>query len=92
MLIDDDDPAFPQALGENDDYPGSVGMSLRDWFAGKALKLAIRADGTFVSVEALALQSYAQAQAMLDVRRRLAQARAEGRRRARLVEKDADHG
>lgn len=33
----DDGPAFPQALSMEEDYPGSSGMSLRDWFAGQAL-------------------------------------------------------
>jgi hypothetical protein len=35
-------PAFPRQ--ETDDYAGDVGMSLRDWFAGQALKSVTEGD------------------------------------------------
>lgn len=37
-VTDDGGPAFP-----NDGGPGSVGMSLRDWFAGQAMNALVNA-------------------------------------------------
>lgn len=39
MKIDQGGPAFPEIgnIGHNSDWQNESGMSLRDWFAGKAL-------------------------------------------------------
>ena len=63
-------PAFPREDYQTDDAPGQSGMSLRDYFAAKAMQAAatnpVGADGfTFAERAAWA---YAQADAMLAAR------------------------
>jgi len=70
-------PAFPRPHSDDqqrngvDDYPGNAfydqeGMSLRDYFAAKALVLAINDLDTFPGMAAVA---YAMADAMLEARK-----------------------
>jgi hypothetical protein len=58
-------PAFPTPLQHNDwreDYPG---MTLRDYFAAKAMQALIDNDGLFVVIPA---QAYAIADVMMKAR------------------------
>jgi len=60
-------PAFP--LQETDDYHGQEGMTLRDYFAAKAMQsMNSRPDYDDVAADAIALDSYALADAMLKAR------------------------
>jgi hypothetical protein len=56
------DQAFPVG------YNGHEGMTLRDYFAAKAMQADISADTWGGDYEATALQSYAVADAMLEAR------------------------
>ena len=66
----DGGPAFPQDLqGRRGDDPQYQGMSLRDWFAGKALEgQAHRFDHPHNHRELLAKDCYEIADAMLKAR------------------------
>lgn len=71
--IDDGGPAFP--LGDNSCFNPSPGMSLRDWFAGKALQgivnrsmWDIEGDPLVVHRAAWAKYAYLVADAMLKAR------------------------
>jgi hypothetical protein len=69
----DGGPAFPrqdERLGEVGLREGSDGMSLRDWFAGRALAGIISADGAqyFDAYTPHAVTAYKQADAMLAAR------------------------
>ena len=46
MKIDDGGPAFPLPLGNENIDPKCAGMSLRDWFAGKAMAAIV---GTYIT-------------------------------------------
>ena len=67
MTIKDGGPAFPVTPTDNSGQigPTEYGMSLRDWFAGKAIS-GIWADGELKgSYDDLAEHAYEQADAML---------------------------
>ena len=68
--INDGGPAFPQDLqGRRGDDPQYQGMTLRDWFAGKALEgQAHRFDHPHNHRELLAKDCYEIADAMLRAR------------------------
>ena len=68
--INDGGPAFPQDLqGRRGDDPQYQGMTLRDWFAGKALEgQAHRFDHPHNHRELLAKDCYEIADAMLKER------------------------
>jgi hypothetical protein len=57
-------PAFPRPLSEGG-TASQTGMSLRDWFAGHALRALVERDG---SLELTALRAYLFADAMLATR------------------------
>ena len=75
MTLDDEQAAFPSGpLGDSmtfgdgrttHQYPAQPGMSLRDWFAGKALAGMVAAPGSYKSI---ARCCYAQADAMMEAR------------------------
>lgn len=58
-------PAFPTTAGQ---VVYSHGMTLRDWFAGQALR-ARWGDGTAMTAEDAARMAYQMADAMLDERK-----------------------
>jgi hypothetical protein len=58
------DQAFPVG------YNGHEGMTLRDYFAAKAMQADVSADTWGGDYEATALQSYAVADAMLEARKK----------------------
>ena len=60
-------PAFPEVPGDFNGYEGRSGMTLRDWFAGQALACVYRRflPDSDPSLDDLALQAYAIADAML---------------------------
>ena len=58
------DQAFPVG------YNGHLGMTLRDYFAAKAMQADVSADTWGGDYEATALQSYAVADAMLEARKK----------------------
>jgi hypothetical protein len=51
-------------------YNGHEGMTLRDYFAAKAMQADVSADTWGGDYEATALQSYAVADAMLEARKK----------------------
>jgi hypothetical protein len=59
--------AFPQALATEEEYVGSEGMSLRDYFAGQSIagQVVLDAEGA----KRIAMQAYMLADAMLAERR-----------------------
>ena len=60
------EPAFPR----NNDAPGHNGMTLRDYFAAKAMQAMMsQPDWTTLSDEKVAVWAYAQADAMLEARK-----------------------
>jgi len=62
-------PAFPACNEAN--VNGTMGMSLRDWFAGQALIGFITACASFSEIrddETCAIRAYAMADAMLEER------------------------
>lgn len=67
------EPAFPRACfeGEHITDQGSIGMSLRDWFAGLALEGMIAgSQGLEITREEFAAGAYALADAMLKERKK----------------------
>ena len=63
-------PAFPRPLSVDDvdpdiTYPAHVGMTLRDYFAAKAMQALIDNDGLFSEIPP---QAYALADAMMKAR------------------------
>lgn len=62
--------AFPFEGGENNHIEPSIGMTLRDYFAAKAMEAIIAADGIQYAsaTEAHAKWAYEQADAMLAAR------------------------
>lgn len=64
-------PAFPQALSVDEEFNGSEGMSLRDYFAGRTLAGLITYHDRFIDhtellpVEAIARDAYLLADAVL---------------------------
>ena len=63
-------PAFPRPLSVDDvdpdiTYPAHVGMTLRDYFAAKAMQALIDNDGLFSEIPT---HAYALADAMLKAR------------------------
>lgn len=71
MQNNSDEPAFP-APQNGPDGQTQYGMSLRDWFAGKALfgMLADPECGT-VPAKTIAISCYAMADAMMEARKKL---------------------
>jgi hypothetical protein len=72
-MKDDGGPAFPGPTFTRTGYPNghSMGMTLRDWFAGQALAGLVRSeqpDG-FPAWVGHALDAYALADAMLEARK-----------------------
>lgn len=79
--IEDGGPAFPSgamSIGDGDSVAYATGMTLRDWFAGQALKSLIRNRGTHVHFSDEAVQkcrlqvaemAYGFADAMLAARK-----------------------
>ena len=70
----DGGPAFPredyQTNGRADKPFGQQGMSMRDYFAAKALQgLCSRSDESQMSDEMIAMEAYRAADAMLKVRK-----------------------
>jgi hypothetical protein len=65
-----DEPAFPYPLtvGPDGKVEMSTGMSLRDWFAGKALEGLLAGRGATHSYEGRACDAYKYADAMLKAR------------------------
>ena len=64
MSKDNGGPAFPQA----DDATGSAGMTLRDYFAAKAMQAMVASPAYYIDGWAqsdIAVQSYQMADAML---------------------------
>lgn len=67
----DGGPAFP--LPDRRELGAAVGMSLRDWFAGRALSVlagGMRKDGTALTFNAVAEECYRYADAMLEARQK----------------------
>jgi hypothetical protein len=65
----DGGPAFPlQSIGP-DFAPGYAGMSLRDYFAAKALQGMLADTNVQASTKQFAVRAYEIADAMLEVRR-----------------------
>lgn len=63
-----DEAAFPVPMGQTDERQS--GMSLRDWFAGKALcGMLADPDGGRASCKSIALSCYAVADAMMEARK-----------------------
>ncbi|MDN7895847.1 hypothetical protein QZM82_06520 [Burkholderia cepacia] len=71
--INDGGPAFPEVPGDRNGYEGKSGMTLRDYFAAKAMEsLALHQDlysiDTAQGIEAIAANAYDLADAMLRAR------------------------
>lgn len=66
----DGGPAFPREDYQADDAPGQRGMTLRDWFAGRALVTVAAYDGNpdVFEAEWIASRAYSIADAMLAAR------------------------
>ena len=62
--IDDGGPAFPS------NRSGQVGMSLRDWLAGKAMEGMLACSKTTGSKKDIAYDAYSQADAMIAERKK----------------------
>ena len=67
-MTDDGGPAFPGQTRTND-LTAPKGMSLRDWFAGKAMNTLIFSVSEREDVLTMAIKAYAIADAMLLVRK-----------------------
>jgi len=64
-----DEPAFPQAMDDGTGCKPSVGMSLRDWFAGQALSAMLaQPNQPWVPCRATADEAYQIANWMIDAR------------------------
>lgn len=66
MAIETGGPAFPYV--ETDDCGVREGMSLRDYFAAKAMQAIIASDGTY-EYKNRAIEAYQAADAMLEARK-----------------------
>lgn len=66
----DGGPAFPELgnVGHNSDWQSESGMTLRDYFAAKAMQGELSSGDASHSVENIASRSYAIADAMLRAR------------------------
>lgn len=69
-MDDDDISAFPLGANEYGGHGSSPGMTLRDYFATKAME-GMLASGWNVSPEMLAKEAYVQADEMLRARQRI---------------------
>lgn len=60
-------PAFPELgnIGNNSDWQSESGMTLRDYFAAKAMQGELASGTASVYLESIATRSYAIADAML---------------------------
>lgn len=58
----------PKVFPNRGDGPAYDGMSLRDWFAGRAMQAMIRRTDEVSQVEAVVVMAYAVADAMLEAR------------------------
>lgn len=69
MMSESNPSAFPLHPDHNDKYDDYKGMTLRDYFAAKAMQGSIVSDGPeFPNPEIIAKWSYAVADAMLKAR------------------------
>lgn len=66
--LDDGGPAFSLAGSPDYSYPPSDGMSLRDWFAGMALRGKLVKPGCYETYMAYAEEVYKFADAMITAR------------------------
>jgi hypothetical protein len=68
MKNNDDETAFPVAIGQT--AADMKGMSLRDWFAGQAMTAMLSLEDVHLNYgeSEVAVMSYQQADAMMDVR------------------------
>lgn len=71
MTNPNNEPAFPYAFEHQDSSGFNPGMSLRDYFAAKALQgMLATPEGYAANEHALAISAYAQADAMLEARKK----------------------
>ena len=70
MSINTGGPAFPELgnVGCNSDWQSEPGMTLRDYFAAKAMQGEMSGPGPLQGVENIAARAYAIADAMLKAR------------------------
>ena len=61
-------PAFPMCIDDGETRKYMIGMTLRDYFAAKAMQGFAACDDDFPSVESVAINAYKWADAMLAAR------------------------